>query len=69
MMDFPHEFTTKMQQLLGASYPLLANALQDEPPVSIRLNPAKTVMSMEGYGRLEGEFSGWAGREKVAWCG
>lgn len=53
-MDFPHEFITRTGQLLVDSYPALEAALQKEPPVSIRVNPAKqkTVLSYE----------------KVNWC-
>jgi len=77
MMDFPHDFTTRMQQWLGASYTLLANALQGDSPVSIRLNPAKQAMSVDGWERVTGYETRadtnvmtkeLKGCEKVAWC-
>jgi len=39
----PPPFIRQMQALLGAEWPLLEAALQTAPPVSIRLNPGKTV--------------------------
>lgn len=39
----PPSFTTQMQQLLGDSYQDFLVALQQPPPTSIRINPAKPV--------------------------
>ncbi len=39
----PPPFIRQMQGLLGAEWPLLEAALQTQPPVSIRLNPRKTL--------------------------
>lgn len=40
-MIFPSEFRERTQQLLGNDYAMLEEALQKEPPVSIRLNRSK----------------------------
>ncbi|WP_276495887.1 methyltransferase RsmF C-terminal domain-like protein [Pontibacter litorisediminis] len=43
-MSFPVSFTERMQRLLGQEeYPLFLKALQQTPPVSIRLNKAKAT--------------------------
>ena len=52
---FPLDFIDRTEQWLGAEYPLLENALQEESPVCIRINPFKQAKSMAGY-------------EKVGWC-
>ncbi|MBF9253565.1 rRNA methyltransferase [Pontibacter sp. 172403-2] len=41
-MDLPIAFTGRMQRMLGEDYTRFKAALQQDPPVSIRLNPAKT---------------------------
>ncbi|WP_162053874.1 methyltransferase RsmF C-terminal domain-like protein [Pontibacter pamirensis] len=41
-MQFPISFTDRMQRLLGSDYHHFMKALQHAPPISIRLNPAKT---------------------------
>ena len=40
-MILPSEFTTRIRRLLDDEYDLLEQALQTNPPVSIRLNPSK----------------------------
>lgn len=42
-MQFPNTFTERMQRLLGSDFENFLEALQDTPPVSVRLNPAKTA--------------------------
>ncbi|MDR0795004.1 MAG: rRNA cytosine-C5-methyltransferase [Tannerella sp.] len=55
-MDIPNDFKIKTKICLDDSYDLLEQALQEESPVSIRLNPSKhTAMPIAGY-------------EKVKWC-
>ncbi|RIJ41650.1 methyltransferase RsmF C-terminal domain-like protein [Pontibacter oryzae] len=46
-MQFPDSFTARMQRLLGSAYPDFLNALQQAPPVSIRVNKAKTSLKPE----------------------
>ncbi|GAB3531829.1 rRNA cytosine-C5-methyltransferase [Pontibacter brevis] len=41
MMQLPISFTNRMQRLLGRDYDNFVAALQQAPPVSVRLNPAK----------------------------
>lgn len=41
-MKLPIDFVTEMQAQLGSEFPEFEKALQEETPVSIRLNPAKT---------------------------
>ncbi|RDV16297.1 rRNA methyltransferase [Pontibacter diazotrophicus] len=41
-MQFPTSFTERMQRLLGSDYDQFVAALQQAPPTSVRLNPAKT---------------------------
>ena len=55
LMDFPHDFKLRTKQWLGAEYDLFEKAMQEEPTVSIRINPLKKAMSVDGY-------------EKVEWC-
>ena len=40
-MALPVDFITRTRTLLGDEYEKLEQALQDDVPVSIRLNPAK----------------------------
>ena len=54
-MDFPHDFKIRTAQWLGNEYALLEKALQEESPVSIRINPSKQSVPVAGY-------------EKVGWC-
>ena len=42
-MQFPTTFTDRMQRLLGKDYDAFLVALQEAPPVSVRLNPAKNT--------------------------
>lgn len=42
-MQFPISFTDRMQRLLGSDYHLFVAALQQAPPISVRLNTAKTA--------------------------
>ncbi|WP_161887727.1 methyltransferase RsmF C-terminal domain-like protein [Pontibacter russatus] len=42
-MHFPSTFTDRMHRLLGPGYDAFLDALQQAPPVSVRLNPAKTT--------------------------
>lgn len=54
-MNLPGDFISAMRQLLGdEEYILFENALEEEPPVSVRLNPRLTAVGMEG--------------EQVPWC-
>ena len=41
-MALPTDFVTRTQALLGEEYPLFEAALQTTPPVSLRINPAKS---------------------------
>ena len=54
-MDFPHDFKIRTKQWLSDDYALLEKALQEESPISIRLNPFKQIEPVTGY-------------EKVGWC-
>lgn len=53
-MILPSEFTTRIRRLLDDEYDLLEQALQTNPPVSIRLNPSKKFEAVDG--------------ERVPWC-
>ncbi|GAB3328300.1 rRNA cytosine-C5-methyltransferase [Larkinella ripae] len=53
--QLPKPFREQMQQQLGADYPAFSDALQQEPPVSIRVNPQKNVLRTDGL-------------ELVPWC-
>ncbi len=44
-MLFPTTFTDRMQRLLGDEYNAFVDALQQTPPVSVRLNRAKTTVT------------------------
>ena len=55
-MDIPHDFKIRTKQWLSDEYVSLEKALQEEAPVSIRLNPAKQTAPVSRY-------------EKVKWCG
>ncbi|MDR2120985.1 MAG: rRNA cytosine-C5-methyltransferase [Tannerella sp.] len=52
-MQIPTDFMIRMSEWMG-DWPLLAEALQGEPPVSIRVNPAKAPACRPG--------------ERVEWC-
>ena len=54
-MDFPYDFQLRTKQWLRDEYALLENALLEESPVSIRINPSKQTVPVSGY-------------EKVGWC-
>ena len=55
-MTLPSEFATYTQQLMGEElYAVLKRGLQEEAPVSVRLNPFKTQ-------------GGLGGGEQVPWC-
>ena len=47
-MILPSEFTTRIRRLLDDEYDLLEQALQTNPPVSIRLNPSKKFEAVDG---------------------
>lgn len=53
-MILPSEFTARTRRLLDDEYELLEQALQTDPPVSIRLNPSKRFEAVDG--------------ERVPWC-
>ena len=46
-MILPSEFTTRIRRLLDDEYDLLEQALQTNPPVSIRLNPSKKFETID----------------------
>jgi len=54
-MNIPYDFAIRTKQWLRDEYDLLEHALQDESPVSIRVNPSKKAISVTGL-------------EKVGWC-
>ena len=54
-MDFPYDFQLRTRQWLNDEYALLENALLEESPVCIRINPSKQTVPVTGY-------------EKVGWC-
>ena len=54
-MDFPYDFRQRTKQWLRDEYDLFEKALQEESPVSIRVNTSKQTVPVEGY-------------EKVGWC-
>lgn len=47
-MTLPADFISRMQALLETDYPAFEAALQETPPVSIRMNPLKYDKSPEG---------------------
>ena len=47
-MALPVDFITRTRTLLGDEYEKLEQALQDDIPVSIRLNPAKGLQLAQG---------------------
>ncbi|MCC8198940.1 MAG: RsmB/NOP family class I SAM-dependent RNA methyltransferase [Tannerellaceae bacterium] len=47
-MTLPADFISRIQALLGTDYPAFEAALQETPPVSIRMNPVKYDKSPEG---------------------
>lgn len=53
-MILPSEFTARTRRLLDDEFDLLEQALQTDPPVSIRLNPSKRFDVVDG--------------ERVPWC-
>jgi len=54
-MDFPNDFKIRTKQWLENEYCQLEKALQEEAPVSIRINPLKPSIPVTGY-------------KKVGWC-
>jgi len=51
-MELPPDFISRTKLLLGDEYALLEKALQEEPPVSIRINPAKQIALHDGYAQV-----------------
>lgn len=64
-MQLPADFTSNMRLLLGdEGFGAFASALDDEPPVSIRLNPLKVPMLGDEYAeRLRRRLG-----DEVPWC-
>lgn len=64
---YPSDFINQMDALLGKEESaLLLEALQKEPPTSIRLNPFKRVVPANRPNSIEPDFSLYI--NKVSWC-
>ena len=64
-MQLPADFASTMRLLLGdEGFGAFASALDDEPPVSIRLNPLKVPMLDAGHAERLCRRLG----DAVPWC-
>ena len=74
MVKLPEEFVRETRQLMGEErFERYLKAFEEEPPVSIRLNPRKSLSpnpSPSREGSSEAAPKGWTvvGGERVPWC-
>ena len=74
MVKLPEEFVRETRQLMGDErFERYLKAFEEEPPVSIRLNPQKSLthnLSPSREGSSESPQEGWTviGGEPVPWC-